>query len=177
MPDGATWAVDYNLPYLPMVMSWTPQAAEADSAVTVTFTMRGTATTSMGPDLPYVRTQSLTFNVLGKSSEIDVYPAGYGTTGNTINLHFRLPDGALPAPPSPDHLIDQNTGLYPQAEVFINQVFDGFTEGWLGGNPASGYYGASMHISRSDPWGPTPSGQYTWVYSIGYSAERYWGLR
>ncbi len=177
LPDGATWAVDNNIPYHPHVLTWTPTETDSDSTVTVTFVMQGVAATALGPDLPYTRVQSLTFTVLGKSGEIDVYPVARGLTGNTINLHFQLPPGARPAPPSPDHLIDKNTRLYPESVVFINQEFDGFTEGWLGGDPASGYYGASLHISRSDPWGPTPTGHYVWIYRIGYSPERYWGLR
>lgn len=109
--------------------SSTVQAADTDSAVTVTFIMQGVATTALGPTIPFIRAQSLTFTVLGKSDEINVYPVAGGLVGNTINLHFKLPAGALPAPPSPDHLIDKNTRLYPQSEVFINQVFDGFTGG------------------------------------------------
>jgi len=177
LPDSATWSVDHNLLYHPQVMSWTPRATQSDTTVTVDFIMTGVATTRFGPPLPYTNVQSIEITVLGKFSEITIYPAGRGQSGYTLIHFFRMPTGAIPDPPANEHLIDLATGLYPDSAVFPGQVFDNFSEGWESGNPDSGYYGATIHVTRANPWNTTPTGSHTWSYTVGYSLPRYYGIR
>ncbi|MCZ6856418.1 MAG: hypothetical protein O7F70_00315 [Gemmatimonadetes bacterium] len=175
LPQGATFSgEDNNHVYRARSVVWTPQPSDAGSTILLDFNMTGTVATNWSGTHTFNVTQTLDIHVLGDYAELDVLPAGRGTTGYTHYFDFAMPDGAVVGPASADHLIDKATGNYPVNPIFRDQVIDRFEEGWM--NADSTHYGMSFHVSRLDnPFSAPPSGSHKWIYWIDYEVPFYTG--